>query len=113
MPRSLLHPRMLKRALQVVTLEAPTGITGYGQNDYDGRPIKRQAWILADTREVRTPTNEIRVSSTQIVLASGLAAPPAVTPEWRVTLPNGRTPRILHVAETHDHMGGIQMVLYT
>ncbi len=70
------------------------------------------AWVIADPKEVRTATGEERVSSVQVVFDTGAAAPPAITPESRLTLPDGSTPQILSVQKIIDQYGDTQVIVH-
>ena len=101
----------LGSALQTVTVELATSINQYGETTY-GAPASYSAWVLAMPKEVRTATGEERVSAVEIIFDSGAADPPALTPESRLTLPDGSQPQILRVDTTVDPFGDRQVVCY-
>jgi hypothetical protein len=84
-------PAMLLR--QQVTVEEYLGDGLHGP--LYGDPQTVPCYIEAKTRVARAPDGREVTSTTQVFCDLG----PAITTESRVTLPGGRTPRVLQVSE--------------
>jgi len=115
--------RMFRATMtETVTLEAPTGVDSYAQQDYTGATVLTySAWLNRKPTEVRTTTGQTRTSETTVYLgekigAGGDRTPLAdlttPTPLWRLTLPDGSQPPIIYVRELRDPSGDRHIAIY-
>lgn len=106
-----------------VILQEPVGVNRYNEPDYTGSdPSTYRARVDYKPREVRTLAGDERVASATIRLApvrvrsdgslETLTEAPSVTPDVKLTLPDGKTPQVISVAMNRDRDGRRQVEIF-
>lgn len=113
--------RMFRATMtETVTLEPVASTNSYDEDTY-GTATTYAAWISRRPKEVRDTAGELRAATTEIWLGgrvnaggdiTDLADLAQITPEWRLTLPDGSQPPIISVGELRDPSGDRHVVLY-
>lgn len=93
-----------------VTLAAPTGLNAAGRHGW-GTATSRRALVEHKVREIRKVDGSSTSSSIAVYL-NGSAGVTGVTPEWKLTLPDGTSRPILSVSRYADETGDLVEVVY-
>lgn len=91
----------------LITLAPRTGTTGSGTPSY-GPAKSYHAYVTADSKAVYSATGTV-VFSTSVIIAHPKATDStilvSITPDAKLTLPDGTTPRILTIGSISDESG--------
>jgi hypothetical protein len=94
--------------LETVTLTASTTLDKYGKQSFAASGVPFRARIMWSERILRDKDGREIVEAGRAVL---YGAAPTATPAWRITLPDGSTPKIVSVATIEDEDGDHHSVI--
>lgn len=103
-----LEAELLDLMVDVVTVAPFAAVNGYGEPSF-GTATQIQARIERTNRKVYGADGTERVATTRVYLPPS----PPVSERDRLTLPDGRQPRILSVERGSDERGEHHQVVYT
>ncbi len=103
-------PQFLEMMQDTVTVEAFLGQNANGEDTWaTTTPKTSRAFIDKRPRMIRTLAGDERVASATVYLYK----PIMTSPQDRITLPDGKQPPILSLAESKDEKKSIYQVVYT
>lgn len=94
-----------------VTLTAPGAVNQYGRHVDGASPDTVAAHVEYTMRQVRNIQGELTASSITVNI-SGVEGIKGVTPEWKVTLPDGTSRPIVSVSRHADENGDLWEVVH-
>lgn len=95
-----IDPDLLALMPHSVTIEPFSGVGSYGAPTY-GSGVAYQCQVVRKSRLYRAADGTTAVSSTQVILSSS----PGVSPQSRITLPDGSKPPIVQIGSFPDENG--------
>jgi hypothetical protein len=93
---------------QTITLSAYLGVTGNGTRSYGPAKIYH-AQITSDSKAIYSATGQVVFSTSVIIFhpkATDSTVLTAITPDAKIVLPDGTSPRILQIGSAADETGG-------
>lgn len=93
---------------ETVTLTAQASLDRYGKQSFAASGTSYRARLIWQERILRDKQGQEIVESGRAILY-GVAA--SATPEWRITLPDGSTPKITMVDTIQDEFGDHHSVI--
>lgn len=99
-----MNPSLRKHLKDTILVASKTSADDYGKPVY-GSDVEYKGRVVKKLRMILSSTGDQRMSETQVILDAT-----SVQPDDRITLPDGRKPRIIAI-ETYAEFGGHQVVL--
>jgi hypothetical protein len=94
--------------LETVTLNAQTSLDKYGKQSFSASGSSFRARLIYDERILRDKEGREIVEAGRAILY-GVAS--SATPQWKITLPDGSTPKITSVDVIQDEDGDHHSVI--